>query len=320
MTHLSIIHNICLSVAITTNWIPTSEDPYTLLRPAIDEQFDFTGSMVVQMEGWVEEPVMLQMQVLKNKGAKVVWIHPSTVQGQTYVDDGKTVRQYMPDQKYVRVRPSFHTFWPSHSTQLALVKKNYEVKLVGKSVRLGRGVTVLSATAKSAELGVRKLTIDRKLPLVLEDIHSVGSKSIYRLRTYDVQELKDSQVSLRLDLPSDVKTVNAWGPEKISDIKYAAGACGFTPQIPSKLPFGFEIFAKQLVGMENDPFFVARVSDGLLVAHIYEWKYRAGAAQTKMEIPAMLVDKKKDIAYSILGDLPPDASMRLLKAFTASQE
>ncbi len=320
MTTSFALRSLGLIVAFSTNLFVPVEDPYTLLRPALDEQFDFTGSMVVQMENWDEDPFMIQMLMLKDKGTKVTWIHPSIVQGQTFVDDGKFVKQYMPDQKYIRVRPSFHTFWPSYATQLNLVKKNYVVKEIEKTSLLGRAVVVLTATAKNSDLGVRTLTIDRKVPLVLQDVHKVGEKSIYRLRTYNLQELKDSQVSLKIDVPSDVTTTKAWGPEKVTDIKYAAGACGFTPQIPTKLPYGFEIFAKQLVGMENDPFFVARVSDGLLMGHVYEWKYKGGEAHTKLDIKAMLVDKKKDIAYSILGDLPPQAAMRLLKAFTVPQE
>jgi hypothetical protein len=319
VANLSAIRSLGLIVALFTCSWPANDDPYTLLRPAIDEQFDFTGSMVFEVESWAEDPVMLQMFMLKNEGTKIVWIHPSTVQGQTFVDDGKTVRQYMPDQKYVRVRPSFHTFWPNYSSQLNLVKKNYVVKEVGRGSRLGRPVVTLVATAKNPELGVRKITIDRNFPIVLEDIHTVGDNSIYRLRTFDLEELKASQVSLKIDIPSDVKSVRAWGPEKVTDIKYAAGAVGFTPQIPTKLPYGFEIFAKQLVGMENDPFFVSRITDGMLVGHVYEWKYKNGQMRSKLDIKAMLVDKQKDIAYSILGDIPPEASMKVLKAFTTGQ-
>ncbi|MFM9872970.1 MAG: hypothetical protein ACKVQS_05835, partial [Fimbriimonadaceae bacterium] len=85
-----------LAITLLTS-LTFAEDPYLLLKPAIDEGFDFTGSMVVQVEGWEEDPMMLQMFTLKDKGAKLVWIHPSTMQGQMFLDDGKAVQQYFPD-------------------------------------------------------------------------------------------------------------------------------------------------------------------------------------------------------------------------------
>ncbi|MFM9872566.1 MAG: hypothetical protein ACKVQS_03755, partial [Fimbriimonadaceae bacterium] len=228
--------------------------------------------------------------------------------------------QYFPDQRVIRIRPSFHTFWPSISYQLDLVRKNYVVKIVGESTRLGRPVTELSVTAKSAELGIRTLMIDKKLPVVLEDTHRVGANSIYRLRTLNMQELQASQIKLKLDVSGDVARRETWGPKKVTDIKIAAGAIGFTPQIPNALPFGFQVFAKQLVGLESDPFFVARISDGMLIGHIYEWKFKSGEAKSKLDIQAMLVDKNRDIAYSILGDIPPEAAKRVLKAFSENRE
>lgn len=297
-----------------------ADDIFNKLRPAIDEGFDFTGVMIAQIGGWQEDPMVLQMYCVKDKGAKIIWIHPSTVQGQSFLDDGKTVHQYFPDINVVRVRPSFYSFWPSYSYLLGLVKKNYIVKDLGTETRLGRKVDVLSVTAKNSDLGERKVMIDQELPVVLEDVHKVGSRTVFRLKSFEFKELKASDIKLKLDLPIGVVTRNTWGPQKVTDIKIASGAIGFAPQIPSRLPYGFQIFSKQLVGMESDPFFVARIADGMLTCHVYQWKYKSGQAQSKLDIPAMLVDKKKDIAFSILGDIPPEAAMKVLKSFTVSQE
>ena len=292
-----------------------SNDAIKYLRPAVEEGFDYTGEMLVRMNSWVGEPQMMKIQTVKDKGVKVTWIHPSTVQGQAYLDDGKLIQQYIPDKKYIRVRPSFQTFWPSGKTMLALAEKNYTVKEIGRGTRAGRSAIVIEAKAKNSELGVRRITVDKEYPVVLEDIHTVGTKSINRIQTIEFRILPASEIKLSLGAPRDVRSDKAWGPVEVKDVKFAAGAVGFTPSLPTKIPLGFTVFVRQLVGTEKDPFFVARITDGLLVGHIYQWKYKRGAVKERSEIPVMMVDSRRDVAYSLLGDLPPEAADIILRAF-----
>lgn len=293
---------------------PTA-DPLRLLLPAVQDDYLFTGQMTVRMEGWDEEPALIQIDSVAGKGAKVVWIHPSTLQGMAYFDDGKELRQYSPDLNTVRIRRSFQSFWPDPGFLLKLVAKNYAVKAIGETTHIGRKATIVTASANSQELGIRRFLIDKALPIVLEDRYSAEGATIYRIRTIQVRPTAASDIDLELGNPPNAGTARSWGPKDISDMKYAAGVLKFTPRIPDKIPFGFTVFARQLVGKEEQPFLAVRVTDGLATAHIYEWKYGRGSFKTMAEIPAMVIDERADLAYAILGDLPPKAADTVLKAF-----
>src|SRR5690606_34009516 len=104
-----------------------------------------------------------------------------------------------------------------------------------------------------------------------------------------------------------------------TDMIYAASAIGFTPRAPQKLPFNFRYFAKQLVGEESSPFIVYRLTDGLSIVHVYEWKYEHGKKSERSGIPAVRFDKSRDIAYGIVADCSPGAQAMILDAFVGKR-
>lgn len=307
-----------LAVAPAQPRAEPASDPVRLLLPVVHDDFLFNGEITMRMDSWLDEPATVQIETVKGKGAKVTWIHPSTMQGVAYFDDGRQIRQYFPDKNLLRLRKSFQSFWPDAESLLNLTAKNYTVKDAGRTTRIGREANIVVATAKYQELGSRRFLIDSRLPVVLEDRHTAGGDTIVRLQAIQLREMPPGEVDLSLGAPANAAIAEGWGPKDITDMKFAAGVLKFTPRIPEKIPFGFAVFAKQLVGREEQPFLVVRITDGLATAHIYEWRYGYGANKSMAEIPATLVDSRSDIAYSIVGDLPPKASEIVLQSFVSA--
>ncbi|QYK52182.1 MAG: hypothetical protein KF824_07910 [Fimbriimonadaceae bacterium] len=290
------------------------------LRRVLNDKFDFTGTMVARRQQWDEEPMLMAIQVSKDKGSKSTVIHPSTSQGQVFIDDGKVLKQYIPDQKTILVRPSFYTFFPSGDTLAKWAEQNYKVTITDSSgTRLGRPVMTLSLKAKYSEMGTRVMIVDQQLPLTHVYEATAEGRTIKLFELVDLKLANGGEISLDPDVPREVRSKQIWGPKAVKDMKYAASLLGFRPLQVDRMPFNFQIFVQQLVGSESNPFFVTRMSDGLATAHVYQWKYNGGQTPETFGIKVRKVDRRRDIALAIAGDCPPNASDQILDAFIASQ-
>jgi len=288
------------------------------LRRVLNDKFDFTGTMVARRQEWAAEPMLMTIQVIKDKGSKSTVIHPSASQGQVFIDDGKVLKHYIPDQKTILIRPSFYTFYPSGNTLAKWAEQNYNVSFGNSGTRLGRPVQTLNLKAKYPEMGSRTMIVDTVLPLTHIYEATAGGRTVKLFELVDLKLTPSSEISLSPDVPREVRSKAIWGPKTVKDMKYAASLIGFSPLQPAKMPFNFQVFVQQLVGSESSPFFVTRMSDGLASAHIYQWKYNGGQTQETFGIKVQKVDRRRDIALAIAGDCPPAASEAILEAFIAS--
>jgi hypothetical protein len=299
-------------------WGP--DDPGEILKRGLRETSDYTGQMLVKTESWTEGKSLLQVKVVKGKGFKYTWVHPSNAAGESYIDDGKQIKQYLPDSNVIRVRTSFQTFFPSESERLAMTKQNYTLSFLGHEKRQGRTVQRIRATAKNSQMGVRTMAVDSELPVVFELDHRVGGSTKRLFEVFEFALMENSAIKLDLGAPASAKVVNAWGPKPIKDVKIATGLLGFAPIVPPTLPYGLKIFASQMVGDEKSPFVAMRLTDGLAIAHVYQWRWEKGKAAIKSGIQADLANSRRDIAFAVVTDMPSDVKEKLLDVFSKAAD
>ncbi len=299
-------------VPTTTSAQP--EGGTAILRRALDQTYSFTATVILRRAYWSGESSMFSATFVKDQGYKAVMIHPSMSAGQTQVDQDGKMLQWRPDDGVVLNRVSLDQFTPDLDTRIRWTTENYEISVEGEEVRLGRRAFRLVLSSKhGSDMGSHTFLVDQKLPLVLSESASAAGQSLLVAEVVGLRE--DPDATLDLTLPERAQHRKIWGPQPVRDMKYAASAIGFTPRSPVSLPFNFQYFAQQLVGDESNPFIVFRITDGLSMAHIYQWRYEKGKRPERSGIRAVRIDEGRDIAFGIVADCPPRAQKKLLDAF-----
>lgn len=289
--------------------------PEQILARVLEDDFDYNARLVVRRQIWREEPLLFSVVVSKGVGSKYTVVHPSTYQGQVFIDDGKQLRHYIPESKTIYLRPSGHSFAPSGSWLARRAGKNYTLAIVEREKRLGRDVTTIALRPKNAALPSRRMTVDNELPVVhLVDAFD-GSD---RLRLVEVIDLKPSSSNLgelKLDTTREVRTRQSWGPRPVKDMKLAAGILGFSPLSPRKIPLGFESYVRQLGGTEQSPAFVNRLSDGVAMVTVYQWAYDEEKRPELFSMKPLAFDSTGRIAVTADGDVPSSVLRQMAQAF-----
>lgn len=290
------------------------------LRPIYSSDFMFTGETLSQSETWEGERVLTKTVMVRNQGVRISYVHPSTMQGVTISDDGVSNRFYSADANYLRVRRSLYSFWPTLTQMEKWAAENYTFRKVSEGTRLGHATVTIEAKNRNPKMGSLTITAGKSLKTVFDIRAQIGERTLNQWRILEMRLAPENEFKITFPIPSDAKVEKAWGPIDIKDIKFATGALGFSPPAPDRLPYGFHTFATQLVGSESDPFFAARVTDGLLVGNVYVWRYKSGAVKSRSEIPAMVVDRRRDLAIGALGDFAPGVKEEIAKAFVSRVE
>lgn len=300
--------------------LSSGEDFSKVLRPVLTESFDLSAEMLVRSDGWDSESSLVKVTVVRNKGMKISHIHPSSMQGISILDNGRENQYYSADDNLLRTRRSFFTFWPTPDEMYRKAVRNYDFREVGRGTRLGHPVVMIEAKAKDSAMGKIRYTVGRSVPVAFEVVNTRGNQSVTTWRVMELDLGADDEFDIKLSVPPSAKRDKLFGPMDIQDIKFATGKLGFTPTVPTKLPSGFEIYAKQLVGRESDPFFAARLTDGLTMVHVYLWQYKKGSVSQRSDIKAEAIDKAKDVAIGFVGDVPDLVKKGLVRSFLSRTE
>ncbi len=295
----------------------SAPSPEQILARVLEDDFDYNARLVVRRQIWREEPLLFSVVVSKGVGSKYTVVHPSTYQGQVFIDDGKQLRHYIPENKTIFLRPSGHSFSPSGSWLARRASKNYTLSIVERSKRLGRDVTTIALRPKNAAMPSRRMTVDDDLPVVhLLDAFDGND----RLRLVEVIDLKPSSTNLgelKFDTTREVRTRQSWGPRPANDMKLAAGILGFSPLSPRKIPLGFESYTRQLGGTEQLPAFVNRLSDGVAMITVYQWAFDEDKRPELFSMKPLAFDASGKIAITADGDVAPSVLRQMAQAFVS---
>lgn len=245
-------------------------------------------------------------------------VAPLRYQGYELVDDGITTKTYSPDDRIVTIQPSGRTLPVDARKLMALIDRNYDLRVEGHDRVAGRMAVIIAAVPKNGDLETRCYTIDEKTGylLRLETCRDNGAKTLH---------FETKAVSFPSDFAEDTFQFDDSAPSitrhqkmehrcvKPSESGKLRGELGFEPVMPQDLPNGFEIQELQTTATAAVPALAVRVTDGLAKATIYQWKNRNGGSN---QIPeGTLVRSNGRMTFMISGDLSREVKESLIQAF-----
>ncbi len=251
------------------------------------------------------------------RGVFVNVVYPTIPAGITSYDSKTTLKTYYPRDNVVKIQTSPTKFRPNSRDRIRLIMRNYTPRVISEKEKIAdRPVYTLILTPKYEQVGSRYLYLDQEkgVPLKHVLITPDGEQRVL-VNTLKVDYEPGSRPrSFDIGAPEDARVENVWGPERFTSAKSAARQVGFEPSLPSRLPFGFVIEDKQIVGQEEKPFVGIRISDGMWSMTVYQWSNKLFGGKA----PANLVAQEFDpvgVSYALESEAPTSLGRDILKFF-----
>lgn len=235
---------------------------------------------------------------------------PLSRQGLESVDDGKTMRTFVPDRNMVMIQQSSLTSAISTSQRLNLIDRNYRLRIEDPQKIANREAFVILASPRASELEARRLYLDASTGYVLKLEIVSGGHSKPRIEAKSVsypRELPDSLFELKL--LGETQTRRFPDPTDLRDVP--ADELPFKPMLPTKLPFGFVVSNAEFNAGKWKSIAV-RITDGLVRGTVYQAKNQPGP-----ELPGDGASQRMvgDIRLTVLIDAPEAVRERILQSF-----
>lgn len=240
-------------------------------------------------------------------------LQPLRLQGVVSIDDGRNLTTIKPDSGEMLVQPSPSSMKLSSRDRLALIRRNYDLRFGESDPIAGRRVTVVIASPRAGDLPTRRFSLDAESSLLLrtEQIGLKGEVFVSldtRMICYD--KVPDNG---QFDPPrpgASVRVIRATEPQRPDDPTTMRKRLGFSPRMPDPLPMGFRIEEMHVIG-DREPMAALRLTDGLVVATVYQWR-----SDREATLPGLRGRDERGIWYAVMGDLSNPAARRILQAFT----
>ncbi len=264
-----------------------------------------------------ESNVMQQVKVEMSRDGKLhqTVLSPLSMQGFECVDDGEQMMTFSPDDRSIIVQASNAAKASDVKYRMALVDRNYTLKIERRDRVAGRAALVIAATPRNAGLETRCYTIDEKTGFLLRLETCKGEDKTMHFDT--------KLVEYPHDIPDEAFEMHASGTRKqvydtwqqCPSVKNVAlnNQLGFAPIVPKMLPFGFAIQEVQSDTRSKLPSVAVRLTDGLAIATVYQWQKR-GPRSNKVPDGTRVADAGY-VRVLIAGDVPEDIKQRLLESF-----
>lgn len=263
-----------------------------------------------------DRTVTVKVVNVANKKMRVDILSPLVYEGTVTIDDGKLLKTYYTDRKEVLVQASPIKFETPPEKRIKLIESNYKLNVKSGVQVAARNTYMITLTPKEAALGRRVMLIDRKTFIPLR-ITAYEPGNEVRMLT-DTISIKDESLNPPPDfaIPGESKyrKTSSWGPEELKDTAKAAQKLGFEPRIPTKLPHGFQIVAKHLLGTPDRPFLGVRISDGIYSATVYQWSPKVQQGKNPVQHASMYQDPY-GVQYTVYGETPDGLARTLLAMF-----
>lgn len=245
---------------------------------------------------------------------RITMLQPLPMQGVTSVDDGRTWRTYFPDDRRLLIQESPRAAQLDPKDRMQLAARNYNFRLEDGDVVAGRSTISVVATPVSSELPVRRYTLDREHTFMLRLETLDGSRATTLMDTKSINFPSNvSSSNFEIRPIGEYRTIRLDPPEPIRSSRAVRDQLGFRPVFPEELPFGFVISDRRLVTSEDKaPVVALRVTDGLIMATVYQWNARL----EDQPWPKGKKDREVDgIRFRMVGDLPDGVMSKVLEAF-----
>lgn len=260
--------------------------------------------------------MQIKMEQAKGGVVRLTVLGPLSNQGVVSLDDGRTWQTYLPDENRILEQPSPQRLRQPSSERYALAINNYRFTLSEGEEIAGREVVVVSAVPlKSNELPSRFFHIDAETAVVLRtEIRNGRDRRI----TFDTKSIdyrpEFSAKELTLTPMRDVRRMKLSGPVRFTDPASVQTKLGFRPAMPKELPLGFDNTAMLMLGSDDNPMAAARLSDGLALLTIYQFKAD--------QLPKMGAEGRRGVSREVkgirlqaVGDLPQSVLSEILQVF-----
>ena len=210
----------------------------------------------------------------KGKSRETV-IAPLRAQGEESVDDGVKVWSYIPDEKLMMIQPSNRNRADA-DFRIPLMMRNYEITSERGPKIAGRSTISVTAMAKIETLGGLRFTFDEKTGFPLRKERMKNEDDDDTILEYEVQDITfpdsiDDEV-FKLKPIGGYETLTYEAPKSIRSVKEAEKIVGFSPSMPGKIPYGFQVQSTTMVETSKWKAVSMKLSDGLQRMTVYQWK------------------------------------------------
>lgn len=235
------------------------------------------------------------------------------------LEDGKTLRTYLPDRRQMLIQPS-NSIAQEASFRIPLVQKNYMLKSeTGQKVANRKCVTV-TATSRFNQVPTVRYQFDEStgFPLAMETILP-GGEIVNSFEVVDIKFPKDFDESVfKMEPVGGVEVITYAEQKGLAKLSDATSKLGFSPVVPSKIPFGFQIQRISVSSENSVRSLCLKMTDGIQRATVYEWTYVPG--EKIMAGEAMSYQICKGLRITIMTDLGSDLREAFLRPFLARNE
>lgn len=272
ITRISKVVSFCIILGATN--IAFGEDEkavrYLLKSLAGDYKVNVVA-ILKQRRSDDQHSVTVKIQKSKDGKTRETVLSPLRMQCE-FLDNGKTIQTYSPDEKTLIIQPSGQLS-QDLALRIPLIRKNYSLELSPDEKVAGRNCVVVNAKAKYPQLPNIRYYFDEKtgFPMGKETIQPSGEPS----EEYEVLSIKfpatlDSSI-FKMEPPVGYETITYDEPTKISTLSEAAKLLGFAPSVPSQIPYGFRIQRMTITKNSQWKALCLRLTDGLQKVTVYEW-------------------------------------------------
>lgn len=289
-----------------------------LLFRCIDKGSLVTMTAIVVQKGSTPScPPTMSMKVSQNKnGDKAITVlQPLSLQSNHTVKSNGKMSQYYPDENRVVIQPAPKFDREELKFRMNLAEQNYRFSLEKNGIIASRETMVVTAIPKFPEMHQRRYSIDieKDVLLRLETVDEGGRRNT----VFDTQAIWYPQSlpseTFQLKTIGRVRVINVPGPTRVEDAAMARAQTGIDFVAPSDLPFGFVVRDPLIAGDEGKRFIAVRITDGLLMATVYQWDRKLGDILGRDE---MGMDRfVGGLRIRLVGELPQTVHHRLMDLF-----
>lgn len=199
---------------------------------------------------------------------------PLSMQGVTFVDDGRRSVMYLPDQRLLLECQALSDFADDVSFRMELASRNYNLHLENAERIAGRPTFKVVASPKEEGLPARQFYMDQQnlYPLRMATEEANGQWKVYRDTQVVQYPRQMAPPSYNINPPGTTQKIRYAPAKPLNSVSNVTSRLGFQPVIPSNLPFGFKVQRSELRSNEGGQLAVLRLTDGLASAWVYEYR------------------------------------------------
>lgn len=299
-------------------------DAYQLVVDAYSTRITIDGEAVVSrtLPGMGGQQTYKLEFNKKSQQVRIAFIHPSSMQGLTILDDLKTKQTFIVRRNLIVEEESPFVYLPTDSERKALLKKNYWIKWKANGEVSGRKAHKVELTPKNRDLYKRTLWIDSSSKFLMRHYLEDGDRdSELFIKTVSLDLTGSQSESFRFESNSDTRRIQSTANKSIPDPTQFRLLTGFSIKDSVSLPYGMVEVGRHVVARARGGHSVARVqlTDGIGDAYLWVWMTKGTEGRETLSlngvsVPVFGIDQYGVAAFA-QGDFPEDALKRLAREF-----